>query len=659
MMRSPPQTRMPTMRSPPMQAPPMQNGPMPGAARFREADNVEPTRFTEAPTHVSYPQSQASWISTNAPPPAQSMHADSFFVPRGASTPAPQSRYGEPSPSFPGGFREDAPQRYEEPQPPFEEHPHDPEEHAPQLPSFEDHPDHFEPVSHLEGDESYRRDPGSYAEDSGFSNVRPSMGYEDHGDETRSANGETVEEEEFIPASFPHSDEEQYDYTPGDAINTSHFSDNTSFQVHDVKPGQYNESFKPKKNFVGGFFSGIRHLPRMWSSSRSGKSLAAEPPASTNPSRPTLPLHLESYSNLPDFSRPSNPILETSADLSRVTETTASSHGEPLTPDQSGVGEGVAVVEDDPDPLPNPYDPSRMPQAQPNIASPEAVILQQAADYDAMTEEPSYDEQADTLGTHIDRVGTFVKDFIHLPWINAKNATVEYRPAESRRAYPKKPGQSWYAKEHHEKLDLLAGPSPPPTQPRAVPRAVPRAAPRMQESPRRQRTAPGQPHRARSPTSSSARSLDAVTAIRPTTTPGSLTTHGGLIRVPSPGASSHGNGQHSYSYAYYGSSPLYVYPAQVGAGAAAAGALDAGGVMHAGYPTALPLAMPPAEGGSPQAVPVFMLAAPPAYGMPRSGSPRKHRRHHSRKKGPASPPPPMPTPFSAPQAAGRPLSLDS
>ena len=129
------------------------------------------------------------------------------------------------------------------------------------------------------------------------------------------------------------------------------------------------------------------------------------------------------------------------------------------------------------------------------------------------------------------------------------------------------------------------------------------------------------------------------------------------MRVPSPGASSHGGGQHSYSYAYYGQSPLYVYPAQVGAGAP--GAPDGAGVVHAGYPAALPLAMPPVEGGSPQAVPVFMLAAPPAYGVPRTGSPRKHRRHHSRKKGPASPPPPMPTPLAAPQAAGRPLSLDN
>ena len=62
-------------------------------------------------------------------------------------------------------------------------------------------------------------------------------------------------------------------------------------------------------------------------------------------------------------------------------------------------------------------------------------MLQQTMDYDAMSEEePYYDAHPETFTSQMNRVGKFVKDLVHLPWINA-HATVEYRPAESRRAY--------------------------------------------------------------------------------------------------------------------------------------------------------------------------------------------------------------------------------
>lgn len=260
-----------------------------------------------------------------------------------------------------------------------------------------------------------------------------------------------------------------------------------------------------------------------------------------------------------------------------------------------------------------------------SISTPEPADLRHTADYDAM-DAPIYSERPETtFSSHINRVGKFFNDLTHLPWISTL-VSVEYRPGESRRARyaGDKPAVSWYAKENHERLDLLAE-SRPVVRPRAT---LPPNAPQQRR------------HRPRTPPSSPA-STDArrATAIRPSRTPVTLTSRGAGAPA-SPGASSHGQGQHSYSYSYYYPQPLYVYPSS---------ASPRGG----GLPEMAAIRMPGSPGGPDmqQAVPVYMLAPGPVV-LPHS--PGGHRRHHTSR--PMQNPPSFPMPTHSAQSPTPPRS---
>lgn len=699
---------------------------MPGASRFREADQAEPTRWTQA-TNVSYPASHgASWISTNVPPPPQHMRSDSFFTPRGASTPAPQTRYGENAP-IPGGFPEGVSGRYGEP----EGYRNEQDGYPVEEKGYERVPQGYsgEPNGYRRGPPGYNAEPECSSfqviNDSGY--PAPSTRYGEAGDETgRSLEEQTEEfEQEYVPGSYSHSNGEPGEEQMSVHQSEEHRASPDSFKVFERHEPPPEEPKRKGRGFVGGFMMGLRNIPKKLSKSGSHKSYQVTPvhpitPPAEQPSRPALMRAHPSYANIhpqapgllqspvrppqspPQRSqsrsprspaRPPNPAPATTAHMSRDTDPTATSISGPLTPDQSMAPPDVTVpaADDGPvafDAFPNPYDPSPFPQAEPLIHSPEQAQLQPTGDYNAM-EESYYDSQPDapdtTFASRMNSVGRFFTELVHLPWINAQ-ATVVYRPTESRRARyaGPKPGRSWYAKEHTEKLDLLATPTVarPRPRPRAatqpLPQPQPRGVPAQQSrAPRQQR-----PRAPRSVGSSSATSsrADAATAIRPTRTPASLTTHGGLVRAASPGASSHGQAPHSFSTQYfYAPQPLYVYPGAVaptapgqpGAGTGAGqtngqtngqaagqatAAAGQGAAQMAAGPLAIPFRLPGPDGQ--QAVPVFMLAAPAPMVLPGS-PPRRHKHRRTtgsqsptarraqgaqERRKTASPPPPMPVP---------------
>lgn len=301
---------------------------------------------------------------------------------------------------------------------------------------------------------------------------------------------------------------------------------------------------------------------------------------------------------------------------SEFTTDTTTSSGPPRTPPDTA--------------LPNPHDPSSIDvlETPASIASPVDVEPQYASDYDAMSRSPEPEEAS--LSSRANRVGKFVKDFAHLPWIGSHVAT-EYNPAESARAQQDKPSESWYTKRGHQRLDLLEGPAPARPQMQQRSRALPSEVQQSRSNPQpRAHTGarPRQRHRANTAGS------EVATAIRPTRTPASATSAG--VVPPSPGASSHGKGSHAYSYSYYYSSPqpLYVYPSAVS-------------------PQMVPpqLRRPDGSGSPPQelaqAVPVYMLATPAPIMMP---SPQHHRsssRNH--RPGHHHPMPKMTSPNKSPK----------
>ena len=635
----------------PTRSPPAAGSFMPAATLFREHDQIPPTRWTQAPTNVSYPASRGPSMMS---PTQQSWRADISFAPRHASTPAPSpgGHYNGDGESavLPGGFREgvsggygehvSSPVRYE-----GQTHRHYGEPEA--VPGgFNE-----EPSVRYGEREHYTAEPESYVDDSGY--PPPNAPY-DHGDETRHSDEDM--EEEII--SRHHSD-------------SNGGSERGRMELDgDEEPRRSRDSFKvfdrpaestpfPKK---GRRFTDRFNLKNIFSrkSSKSGSRQPSPPPSmpSPHPYRPqrtrSQPSRVDLVQQSPSHSpniygqsssrplipqspgRPSNPAPDTTGDMSRSTVSSTSSQRGPLTPDQSAVA--PAALLDDAN-FPNPYEASGIPQPQLVVPSPEIANIRPTEDYDIMSEEPVYESHLDyTFTSRINTIGRFLSELTHLPFKSRDTVTVTYRPGDSHRARYVKPGKSWYTKEHHEKLDLLATPtqvmrSPLVSRPReAIPRQT-QAATTSQRTRTAQvtRSPRGAAPTTRSPPTTKPRSLDAATAIRPNPTPGSITTHGGLFRLPSPGLSSHEQGLHSGSvqYLYASPQPLYLVPGT---------ALNqqAAGQSNSAGASALPAAMPASRSGSPHnAVPVYVLTTPgPLATVQVPGtSPKKHRKHSGRSSG--------------------------
>lgn len=650
----------------PVRSPPAPGSFTAGAAMFREHDQMNAAQWTQAPTNVSYPASRGPSMMS---PTQQSWRADISFAPRHVSTPAPSpgGRYDgdEESAVLPGGFQEGPSGRYGE-------HLASPTQHDDRS-----HPQYSEPAmvpgEYLEEPsgryrehDRYTAEPESYVEDSGF--PPPGASY-NAGDETRRTDEDM--EEEII--SREHSDSNGGSVGGGmGGRRQSH----GSFKIHEIHEEPMRAEKKGRR-FTDRFMNIFSRKSSKSGSRKTTESIAmpvphpARPPfprsqpsranlAGQSPSRSPNP-HTQSPSRLPATQfqsppRPSNPVLSTTADLSRSTASTTSSQGGPYTPDQSA--DARAAIPDDAN-FPNPYEQSGIPQPQLVIPPPEVANLQPTADYDIMSEDPVYDSQPDyTFTSRINTISRFFSELTHLPFKTRETVTVPYHPGDSHRARyaVSKPGKSWYTKEKHERLDLLATPtqimrSPLATRPREqIPRQTQASAAQRTRAVQVSRSPPA----TRSPPVTKPKSLDAATAIRPNTTPASLTTHGGLIQLPSSGLSSQGHGLPSGSvqYIYASPQPLYLVPGT--ALNQQSGQFDA-----AAATTAIPARMRGSRSRSPQqGVPVYVLTTPgPLTNVQVPGSSsRRHRKHrssrsptqrrheHKSASSTSSPPPPMPAP---------------
>jgi hypothetical protein len=576
---------------------------MPGASRFRESDQVEATRWPMgSPTNVSYPATtRPSWMTGPGQASMRPHESAALFQPVQASTPAP-SRYGDPR-----GYL-DAPPRYGQPY----QQPRrygaaaadDTDSHVSSIertyePQHEEHVYEQPPreVDEREFEADMRSDSASGSE----------------------VGAETLEEE----------------YIPVDAV----VDDRQGMPGMLPEPSAPPVQTKGKKRFGGGFMSSLRNFTGLGAKAtlpplQIPASPVRGPPRSLYTSKPAV-------SDLGTNKRPMAPYppRETppAADHSLSTERTSQG---PVTPDQS---EHPITIPDLPEDvhLPNPHNEhEQIINVPTSPETPEEVDLQPTADYDAMTE-PIEDEFGETtLSSHINRVGKFVTDLVHLPWITSGSVAAVYKPSESRRArhVDPKPVVSWYTKENHEKLDLLATPTRPVQRQQHTPTRA-----RMQTSrPQRQAQRRQPTRQTRMPlsgTSTDVTSLDTPTPSgRQRNAPGSLSF--------SPALSPHVHGGQTMPYNYYYASPqaLYMYqpPPATSPGRSGTDPQPAPMAM----PLPIPMQMQNVAGGSgqPSAMPIYMVAAPAPMVLPNSS--RQHHKQSHRKHGrhASSPPPHMAIP---------------
>ncbi|KAI0690486.1 hypothetical protein BC835DRAFT_177472 [Cytidiella melzeri] len=597
---------------------------MPGASRFREADQVEGTRWPAGPpTTVSYPGTRPSWMTgPGQAPPMRTHDGASLFQPVQASTPAP-SRYGDPR-----SYVEAPPTRYGNPYQASRRY------GATAENDTDSHRSSIERTYERQQEEQEYEEPPREVDEAEFEqDMISNSGSEGEGD---------MLEEEFIPVDAGVVDTHQG--MPGMLQEPS--------EMHSMQTN------KGKKRFVGGFMSSLRNFAGLGPKAPlpalvippTSKGAPARPPYGPQPVAGDLGVNRRPLAAPPPANSTPPP-----ADHSLSTDRTLSSHG-PVTPEQSELPITIPDLPEDSH-LPNPYREHEPPIAAPERSqTPEEVYLQPTADYDAMSEPIEDDLPETTLSSHINRVGKFITDFVHLPWISPGNIAVPYKPTESRRARHTgpKPGVSWYTKENHEKLDLLATPTQP-VQRRQPPTT---ARPRLQTT---QSHRPAQRHparRARTPLSGSTdtTSLGPATSPRRTRTP---------INAAGLTLSSSGLPSQALPYNYYYASPqaLYIYPSSVASPQTRG---RSGSDSQTAAPMPIPIPMPiqmqmqpgssssssgvPAGAPQQQAVPIYMLAAPAPLVLP--ASPRQHHRRHSRRKqnahhhhtGTAAYPMPVPVP---------------
>ncbi|KAI0343337.1 hypothetical protein BDW22DRAFT_1268759 [Trametopsis cervina] len=637
---------------------PTSPGAMPGASRFRETDQVEPTRWTQ-PTNVSYPATHGpSWITNPGPVPSiRTADGASLFQPLQASTPAP-SRYGDrnyhDAPQLPRyGDRSylDAPQqpRYGDPYQPLMRYgaavSDDDDLHHSSAEQRYEH--HVEEVDHVymsprEGERGYLPQ-----RDSAYEYVPPREVDEVEFEAEMRSNSQSEEDD---------SDPWEEEMIPKDASDPAAQQDMPGMLPEQSEPSVRSKQSKPKKRFVGGFMSGLRSFAGFGHKAPSYPPSFPQPVPAPAPAntlrRPSLARSQPAQHNMANVRQQPPELSPSHPDQSLSTARSQS----PLTPEQSEFPVTIPDITED-GPLPNPYGTHEQQIILPvRTETPQAVDIQPTTDYDAMTDPIADEVQEVTLGSHINRVGKFITDLAHLPWMAPNHIAAEYAPAESRRA--RLPGPktsvSWYTKENHEKLDLLAT----PTQPR---QRRPTNGSTRQQMPQRQQPRPVR--RTNTPLSLSGEtdnSYDAATAARPTRTPANAATSAG-ITPSSPGLSSPGNGQQSqsmaYNYYYASPQPLYVYPSSVSPQSRGRSGSDSqGGAATAmtmpipmPYPMQLPNMNMPGGSGAQQAVPVFMLAAPAPLVLPnRAHRKRSGHKHAASPSGDPIPPvPSMPIPQTA------------
>lgn len=212
-----------------------------------------------------------------------------------------------------------------------------------------------------------------------------------------------------------------------------------------------------------------------------------------------------------------------------------------------------------------------------------------ASDYAKMDSPVRFAAPDDSFSAHVTRVKDFVHELKALPWTSSRVA-LDYVPTQSSRARTGKAKQagSWYTGvQGHQDIDLLGSARP---------------------APRRLRSEDGQSAR--------------IAVAHDGRTPASFVTSPGLM--PSPGMSSHGQGQQGVSYSYYFAppQPLYVYQSPMTTPATGPALTDSPGSSSSSR-----------RREAAQAVPVYMMAGPPPGLIP-TPPPAAHM--------PGSPNPPPP-----------------
>ncbi|KAI0817012.1 hypothetical protein BC628DRAFT_1096173 [Trametes gibbosa] len=231
--------------------------------------------------------------------------------------------------------------------------------------------------------------------------------------------------------------------------------------------------------------------------------------------------------------------------------------------------------------------------------SPVLVHPHPASDYAKMDSPVRFTAPDDSFGAHVTRVKGFVHELKALPWTSSRVA-LDYLPAQQARARvgKAKQGGSWYTGVGpHQDIDLLGSARP---------------------SSRRLRSEDGQSVR--------------IAVGHDGRTPASFVTSPGLI--PSPGMSSHGQGQQGVSYSYYFAppQPLYVYQSPMTSPA------------HNQHPLTDTSSSSSRQREAPaQAVPVYMMAGPPPGLIPTPPPAALTPGHHQvNRTSPNSPPPGLP-----------------
>ncbi|KAI0766901.1 hypothetical protein BD413DRAFT_142648 [Trametes elegans] len=401
------------------------------------------------------------------------------------------------------------------------------------------------------------------------------------------------EVDEHYDVGYPHDVEPQtlpeyerhYQQTQGQPQRDS-FYDHMATDEPEPKP--------KKKTFVGGFVAGLRKLPKAVVKShlydrkatRKGAPGTEQPtgqshylPAYDEPgvtvTDPASVHYVEAVEMPPGPRSPSSPSY---TDPTRPSSNARSPRHSSQR--QSGQSNTPSVMLTRPPPI------RTTPPGSPVLVSPHP-----ASDYAKMESPVRFAPPDDSFSAHITRVKGFIHELRSLPWTSSRVA-LDYVPAQSSRARVGKAKQagSWYTGVGpHQDVDLLGSARMPP---------------------RRLGSEDG---------GGSVRFPSAPIAIaHDGRTPASFVTSPGLF--PSPGMSSHGQGQHPTSYSYYFAppQPLYVYSSPMSTPAAANPAIAVDSSSSSSS----------RREQHTQAVPVYMMAGP-SPGLIPAPLPMAHTSSHN------------------------------
>lgn len=414
-------------------------------------------------------------------------------------------------------------------------------------------------------------------------------------------------EENMTIGQSMNEDEYSYADYPGPPMQEQYIPENDphAFRVFPREPEPQPE-IKHKgrtKQFVGGFVSGLRRLPKavVKSTFYDRKATRKGAPGTEQESGPShfLPAYDDPGTTV---SNPENvhyvQALEMPAEPKPPTELSYADATRPSS--QQRVSEQrVSQVRSSrrtSSPAPSASLIGSSPRFRP-ANEPEVVDPVLASDYRKMEPPIRFAPPEESIREQLSRAKNWFHELKTLPWTSDRVAQ-DYVPARSSRAHvgKAKPAGSWYTVNKHQDVDLLAGGGlgSARTAPLRLPRSEASASVRSGHRP---------PLEGR--------------------TPASYMTSPALF--PSPGASSHGQGQHAISYSYYFAppQPLYVYQSPM-----------TSPMVHHATDSSSTSMSPEAH----QAVPVYMMAGPPPGLIP-SPPPAIHAAQHNQANRAASPPP--------------------